>query len=367
LGRLPIDIHESFFDNGPPFDPICPMHAQDFRLPVQYIRQIADQVTRMGAELPAWFDQRVLTEPGPDGQEQTVSFDDLQRLILDAFERTQEPALGLLLGERLLANSHGMLGYAAMSSATIRQAVELLGSYFQLRTTLVSARHDIVDGEVRFVCVDTIPLGDIRRPVLEAVVLTVKNVVDYIASGAFKVSSASFAFPEPGYADLARDIFGCEVRYGQSWTGFSMPASVLDEPLATADPNAFAQATLICQRELDKLMQQQSWGARVRRVILEKRGGFPSLNVMARLFNLTSHTLHRRLTEEGTSYRDILDDVRHMLAIEHLKTDHLSIQEIAFNLGYTEMANFRRAFKRWESVSPSEYRAAHQSLTATPR
>ena len=48
--------------------------------------------------------------------------------------------------------------------------------------------------------------------------------------------------------------------------------------------------------------------------------------------------------------------------LDHL-AEHLSIQEIAFNLGYTDMANFRRAFKRWEAMSPSDYRAAHASVS----
>ena len=70
---------------------------------------------------------------------------------------------------------------------------------------------------------------------------------------------------------------------------------------------------------------------------------------------------------EGSSYRSILEDVRHTLAIEHLKTDRLSIQEIAFTLGYSDMANFRRAFKRWEGLAPSDFRQQALSGSAAPR
>ena len=82
---------------------------------------------------------------------------------------------------------------------------------------------------------------------------------------------------------------------------------------------------------------------------------FPSLNVTARLFHLTPRTLHRRLLDEGSSFKEILEQVRH-LAVEYLKAGHLSIEEIAYSLGYTDMANFRRAFKRWEAMPPSRYR-----------
>ena len=89
---------------------------------------------------------------------------------------------------------------------------------------------------------------------------------------------------------------------------------------------------------------------------------FPGPNVTARLFHLTPRTLHRRLLEEGTSFKEILEQVRHTLAVEYLKAGHLSIEEIAYTLGYTDMANFRRAFKRWEVMPPSRYRAAQDSV-----
>lgn len=128
-----------------------------------------------------------------------------------------------------------------------------------------------------------------------------------------------------------------------------------------ADASTFSEAAAICQRELDKLQKNTSLAARVRRVMLEKQNGFPSLQVTARLFHMTPRTLHRRLQDEGTSYKDILENVRHMLALEHLKGSGMSVQEIAYTLGYTDMANFRRAFKRWEGVAPSDYRDAHQA------
>ena len=84
--------------------------------------------------------------------------------------------------------------------------------------------------------------------------------------------------------------------------------------------------------------------------------GFPSLAVTARLFHMTPRTLHRRLQQEGSSFQDILEQIRHTLALEHLKANRLSIQEIAYALGYTDIANFRRAFKRWQGMPPSEYR-----------
>ena len=313
----------------------------------------------MGAAMPASFTRHKWNEIAVDDTAHQLSAEDFQQLVLDAMEATGEPAFGLLVGERLLVNSHGILGYAAMNSGTLGQAIRLLEDYMQIRTRLVSTRHEAVDGEVRFIFDEAIPLGAVRRPVLEAIVLTIKNLFDYIIAGASQISYVSFAFAAPDYADLGAELFRCEVRYAQRWTGFSFPRSTVDAPLAMANPTTLRETLLICQKELEKIDRQQSWRMKLRRVLLESQAGFPSLNVAARLFNLTPRTLHRRLIEEATSYSEVLDEVRHMLAVEHLKAGKLSFQEIAYALGYTDLSNFRRAFKRWESVPPSEYQQRH--------
>lgn len=332
--------------------------VQDFTLPVHYVRLIADLLAAMGIDIPRWLSSAGLTEADLADPQHDLSHAVFQRLMANALEITQEPALGLLIGERLRINTHGMLGYAAMNSGTLRQAIELFERFIAVRTTLVSVRHEVQGDTVALIFEPTLPLGEIEGPVLEAIVLTVKNLVDHITMGSCQVMRASFAtaVPAPDHQALARDMFTCEVRYGQSWTGFVLPLQVIDQALSTADPASFEEAARICQRELDKRAEKTSMSARVRRLMLERQNGFPSLQVTARLFHLTPRTLHRRLLDEGTSFHALLEEVRHMLAVQHLKGNALSIQEIAYVLGYNDQANFRRAFKRWEGVTPSDYR-----------
>jgi AraC-like DNA-binding protein len=209
-------------------------------------------------------------------------------------------------------------------------------------------------------------LGELQRPFLEATTLSLRNIVDSISMGACPVLKVAFPFPAPDYAALARDMFRCDVAYGQSWAGLSFPLEAQQIPIKLADQQAFDEANRICQLELAKLSANTSLSARVRRLFIEQQHGFPSLNATARVLHMTPRTLHRRLLDEGTSYRELLEDVRHTLAIEHLKSGRFSFEEIAFVLGYTDLANFRRAFRRWEKLSPSEYLARAQR-GATPR
>jgi len=334
------------------------MDDPGFTLLVQYVRQIADQLGGMGVDVDRWLGQSHLSREQLAAPSLALAFPTFERLALDALAMSREPALGLLIGERLLANSHGMVGYAALSSGTIGQALELVERYTPLRTSLISISHTVHAGEVRIVFAEPRPLGAIQRLVLEAVILTMKNVLDSISMGDCEVKMIAFPFDAPDHAPLARDFFGCDVKYGQSWAGVILPREVIDVPLKMADPEAFREAALVCQRELDKLTANESLAARVRRLLLEKENGFPSLPVTSRMLRMTPRTLHRRLVDEGTSFHALLEDVRRTLALEHVKSGRFTIEEIAYRLGYSDLANFRRAFRRWESVPPSAYRAA---------
>lgn len=334
------------------------MKDADLYLPSQYVQQIADQITRMGARLPDWFQR--LQEPGPTGEleVQHLSLADFRQLVLDAIRLTGDPAFGLLVGERLLVNSHGMLGYVTSQSVTPREALELIARYFPLRTSLVLIRLELTHNRARLCFQENAPLGDIAMPVIEAIVLTIKNLFEYVTMGVCRVSAAAFAFDTPAHSPLTRELFGCEVQYQAGWNGFELLLAQLDKPVRASNPKALMQAIQRCQEELSRLARKQGIASRVRILMLEKQSGLPSLQVTARLLNLTPRTLHRRLIEEGTSYRDIIESVRQQLAMDHLRDDQLSLQEIAFMLGYGDMANFRRAFKRWTGEAPSVYRNA---------
>jgi AraC-like DNA-binding protein len=324
----------------------------DFTFPVEYIRMIADQLRVSGIDIDAWLRRSGLREH-PD---RLVPFPVFRRLVLEAIAMSREPALGLFVGERLVATTHGMVGFAAVNSSSVKMALEIMERFSRLRTMVFAISHETEGDEVRLCFSELLPLGDIQRPLLEAVMLSIKNVLDAITVGACQVREVVFPFVAPDYAPLARDLFGCPVRYGQDWAGMSTAASILELPIRLADPAAFQEARDVCQRELERLAANETLAGRVRRLLLERQHGFPTLNVAARMLNMTPRTLHRKLVAEGSSFREQLEAVRHTLALEHVRSGRFTMDEIAYRLGYTDLANFRRAFKRWESVPPSTYR-----------
>ncbi|UJJ31983.1 AraC family transcriptional regulator [Halopseudomonas maritima] len=329
-----------------------------FLLPVQYLRQIAEQLRVMGLAPEHWLTSCGVAPEQLNDPDYQPDIALLIQLVERAMTLSNEPAFGLLLGERLVVGTHGVLGFAALQAASLRQVIELLEQYLPVRTTLVNVQLQPTAQQqfeqLRFVPAHA--LGAAEQTIIEAITLAVKNIFDAIGLGDSSVHEVSLPFPPPAYARLASNVFGCPVRYQQPCAAFSLNSALLDKPLRMADPDAFREAEQICQRELTKLGDRNSLGDRVQRLLLERQSSFPSLETTARLLYLTPRTLHRRLQSEHTSYKQILRDVRHALAIEHLKSGRLSVEEIAWALGYSDVANFRRAFRQWEGVAPSAYR-----------
>ena len=94
-------------------------------------------------------------------------------------------------------------------------------------------------------------------------------------------------------------------------------------------------------------------------MLLNAGDNFPNINNIAFSLNMSESTLRRRLDEEGTNYRRICDEVRNVIACNYLKNTSLTISEIAMLLNYSESASFRRAFVRWNKVTPNDYRKSN--------
>ncbi len=101
-----------------------------------------------------------------------------------------------------------------------------------------------------------------------------------------------------------------------------------------------------------------SMAARVRESLREALpGGAASIEDMARRLNLSKRSLQRRLSEEGTSFQDLLSKTRFDLAVQYLKNSDLSVPEISYLLGYRETSSFFRAFQSWTGMTPGDYRS----------
>ena len=147
--------------------------------------------------------------------------------------------------------------------------------------------------------------------------------------------------------------FGQRPRFGRPTTVATYDSAFLHRPLPQADPHTVAACEAQC-RELVARRRARAGIAHEVRELLSRPGAIGvGMDHVARELAVSTRTLRRRLAESGTSFQELLDEVREVLAQELLAT--LAVEDVALRLGYAEASSFIHAFKRWKGVTPAAY------------
>jgi len=164
---------------------------------------------------------------------------------------------------------------------------------------------------------------------------------------------------EPVFATDYEAFFGCPVSFGNDAICLYFDRSVMHEALPTANTDLLVHNEQLMLEYLARLDKGDMLN-RVRAKLVELLPlGEPSRELMAEALNVSLRSLQRKLHEQGTSYKDLLDDVRQDLAKQFIHQSHIPLGEISFRLGFSSNSSFARAFKRWTGIPPGEYRQQH--------
>ncbi|MFT5637113.1 MAG: AraC-like DNA-binding protein [Cognaticolwellia sp.] len=198
-------------------------------------------------------------------------------------------------------------------------------------------------------------MNDLRVIIIDAVLVAVKSAIDQIMPSLKK--DLTLCFPYARHKNVSYgSLSECTLLFNEASASIQFPQNIMDKPVPLANLAAYMEAEMLCAKELTSLSHETTYKSRIKQKFLESTEQFPAQTVIASWFNMTSRTLHRRLVIEGTSYREILEEVTQSLAITYLSNSTMTIKEVSYFLGYDDVRNFSRAFRRWEGMSPSKYR-----------
>ena len=130
----------------------------------------------------------------------------------------------------------------------------------------------------------------------------------------------------------------------------------LDQAANLGNKTTFAAVVALCDDLLDDLKSRIGVAGEIRALLLRDITNPPTLTAIAELLEVSDRSLRRQLREQGISFRGLLDELRMQIAMKYLRTTRLANEDIALALGFSDAANFRRAFRRWTNKSPSEIR-----------
>ncbi|MCU9949335.1 AraC family transcriptional regulator [Pseudomonas sp. PDM13] len=326
-------------------------------VPVAYAEALLSLAEELGVPRETLFAQaRVRPEilQSPNGR---LSFIDFNLLASAALVLCNEPALGLVLGQRLNVSTHGILGYAVLSSANLGRALQFAMKYYRV-LGLAYELELVEQGEdLQMRAVESFPMGPLGRFAGEGLMTSFCTIARFLLGEELHGLRVGFAHPAPAYAARYVEVFGAPVEFEQPYHWMTLPKHYLDRPMALANPATVQMCEQQCEALLATLDVQDALLTRVRRLLLARPGDFPDLDSAARSLHTSGRSLRRHLASMGTSYQQVQDEVRKGLALQYLTTTHLPLFEIASLLGFSDPSNFRRAFKKWTGKLPSDYRA----------
>ena len=294
---------------------------------------------------------------GQKGTEGHVTLEQYYRLWERALAGTGSPELPLRAATALGTDSFGVIGFACMTSPTVAESFARLARFYGVVST--ASRWSLSEEPPHIALVFQIESG----PPAATQAATLFALAELVHFGRLmtgrRVPLVEARLPVPPPADAApyRAHFGAPLRWNSGDAAIVLHPETLQIPLVRADASLLAyfeqQAADLAARHA----HEEALPLRVRRLVIEALpAGPPSIDLISRRVGVSARSLRRHLAAEGTSFQALIEQTRSDLARQYLRDPRLTISEIAFLVGFSELSPFQRAFRRWTNLTPGAFR-----------
>ena len=291
--------------------------------------------------------------------DRSISSAAFARLLDEASRDTADDFFGLHFGEHFDPKNAGALAFVMANSRTIAIALENIERYFHMHNNepwisfaiegdRAFLRYGVAGGTERW-----------RRQHHEYSMTVLLGALRMLAGPHWAPREIHFVHEAPVRTSEHSRIFGCRVLFAAVANAIVFERDFVERPMPAADEKLYRVLKRYVERMLADTPRHDDLPGVVSRAIGEAMAaGEPNLERIAARLAVSPRTLERRLKNDGTSYRALLEETRSRFAVAYLRNRRQSLSEIAFLLGYSEVSAFNRAFKRWTGSTPSEYRGS---------
>mgnify|MGYP003418342802 FL=1 len=282
-----------------------------------------------------------------------------ERLLGHLLKVSGDPLFGLHSARFVQPGSWSVLGYITMNCATLGEAMSRIVPYEKLVGDMGVSRIEADSQQVQLIWDCRHQNAEVRRHMTEEVLASWLLYARWIADTQLSPSEVWFEHAQPADVELSeyQSLFGCPIHFGQPCNALLVPPQYLQIALRQADANLLRTLEDHALTLMAGLDSDEPLPVRVHNALrLLLKDGLPRKEKVAEKFHMTERTLQRHLQQAGTSYQEILDQLRRELAEHYLLQSALAIQDIASYLGFSEARSFHRSFKSWTGMTPGEYR-----------
>lgn len=329
------------------------------KIPARYFAKLQNVLIAQGInfdELLAQSDISQQTINKPDGM---LRMSQVERLIEYGL-KIASPDSSLALAKHIKLSSHSMVGYAMLSSPNVDYALRLAARFFNLILPSINMVYRRDEQTISLHFSPTMPMSSqCLHYHLETIAATVHWELSDLLQSRMPPYDLYLGYPKPSYAERYKELQGARCHF--EWDELPgikivFPAVIANYPLVLSDTSALQMAEHKCQELVAHAIANRKLADWVTMMLNEAKDCALTLEDLAHTLNMSVRTLDRHLKNENANFRDIKNTVRHQRAITLLDNTELSVTQIAYELGYTDPANFTRAFSKVAGMSPSQYK-----------
>ncbi len=283
-----------------------------------------------------------------------ASIDDkvFNRVWMEAADTIPDPTLPTRTGLVVPPHEFDLVDYIADNAESVGHAIRLLKHYRYLISETSAVSTTGGHGEWLWI-VENIPPP--FRFIAEQLTLA-SAYARFRRSKGFSIQEVHLSQPDNGDADRFARVWGAPVKLGRRYSGIRLSKGVWSLQNPDANPHLLSTLTRLADRLELRILDRSSFVSTLRDRLSETLGsGRCSMQEIARDFNLSPRSLQRRLSDEGLTFKELLDKHRRERAFRMLYEGERNISIIAYSLGYNGQGSFSRAFRRWTGTTPTEW------------
>lgn len=326
---------------------------------VAIVEVMGRAVESLGGSPAAQFEQYQLDEVKLNSPDARISIPRFMRLGHACIEAHQVPWLGLEMGRLTSPGTLGLAGLVAQTAPDIKTACAAITEFELLSSFNARGRSQFFleggQGVANFYSIS--PYNEYNLFVVDSVLAGWACMLEWLSGRRDLLQRVEFEFDAPHYVERYSQYFDCDVQFGAERNAVVIHDWALSLPLVHRCASTYHGLKQLAERELERVRLGLSFREVIERAIGPLlKGKTPTLEDVSQRLNMPPWTIRRRLTGEGISFQQVMNDTRRDLAVSYVRDTSLTLGEIAYLLGFGSTAAFQRAFKRWTGQAPGRFR-----------
>lgn len=288
-----------------------------------------------------------------------ISLTQLMTISQNAIRLSTDGHLPYRIGASIHISTYGMYGYAILCCPDFRKAMDFATHYHALAAPLATISFTEQMGQASWTIEpNSRAAGDsaLYRFITEMQIGIHISLMRDIMGPTFMPSGIELTYARAEDFNLPLDQVGCPVRFDQPADRIVFQAHWLDQAAGLGNKLTYPTIVALCDDLLGDLKLRVGVAGKIRAILLRDIANPPTFEDTAKLLGVNDRSLRRQLRQQGFSFRGLRDELRTQIALKYLRGTDLANEDIALALGFSDAANFRRAFHRWTNKAPSDIR-----------